>query len=238
VTLVLCDICDTAALWAAAQLQARGLPVDIVFPQALGAALRWEHRVEGQTASFALTLADGRVMSSDAPSPIVNRLSFVPLDRLRQTGGADYGYAMQEMFAAYLSALHAWPGAVINRPTPQGLCGNLRHPSVWATLGARAGLQVRAWSQSAADPPGAAWAYQPSDATAFVVDGRYVAGANLPAELGAPCVELARLADVELLGVDFQRGADGGWELVGASPMPNLTLGGEPLIDALAEALA
>ncbi len=236
--LVLCDIGDTAALWAAAQLQARGLPVDIVFPQALGAALRWEHRVQGRTASLTMTLADGRMVSSDAPSPIVNRLSFVPLDRLRQMAGADYGYAMQEMFAAYLSALHAWPSAVINRPTPQGLCGNMRHPSVWATLGARAGLQVRPWAQSAADPPSAAWAYQPSDATAFVVDGRYVAGAGLPGELGAPCVELARLANVELLGVDFQRGAGGGWEMVGASPMPNLALGGEAMIDALSEALA
>ena len=31
--------------------------------------------------------------------------------------------------------LNALPGPLLNQPTPQGLCGNWRHPSAWAVLG-------------------------------------------------------------------------------------------------------
>jgi hypothetical protein len=41
-----------------------------------------------------------------------------------------------------------------------------------------------------------------------------------------------------LLGIDFAMSAVGApWEFAGATPLPDLTLGGEPLLDALAVAL-
>ena len=48
--------------------------------------------------------------------------------------------------------------------------------------------------------------------------------------------ELARLSGESLLGLELAYGPDG-WRLVTASPAPDLTRGGEPLIDALDLAL-
>jgi hypothetical protein len=236
--LILCEAGDESAAWAAARLAERGAPADLLFNEALGRAARWEHRVDAASASVKVTLADGRILSSDAPVPILNRLSFAPLGAMRAAAGPDFGYAVQETFAFYLSWLHAWPGTVINRPAPQGLSGYYRHASQWMTMGAQAGFDVRPWTQSSDDAPEIGWAPRPAEATAFVVGDRLVLPPTLPAMLGPPCARLAALAGNALLGVDFARGEAGGWTMVGASPIPNLFLGGEPLIEALTEALA
>jgi len=237
-TLILCEAGDAAAPWAAERLRARGRSADLVLSDALGEAVRWEHRVDQAAASVRITLADGRQLSSDAAEPILNRIGSIPLARLHATAGEDYGYAMQEMFALYLSWLHAWPATVINRPTPQGLAGAYRHGSAWAALGAAAGLPTRAWAQSSADPPETGWAPPAAEATAFVVAGRAVLPPALPPELALPCRALAARAGTALLGIGFARDGLGEWEMVGASPVPDLALGGEPLVEALAEALA
>ncbi|MEA3028935.1 MAG: hypothetical protein QOG13_260 [Sphingomonadales bacterium] len=237
-TLILCEAGDPAASWAAERLRARGRSVDIVTGAALGDAARWEHRIDGTAAAVRVTLADGQILSSDAPRPILNRLGFAPLDRLRATAGEDYCYASQELFAFYLSWLHAWPAVVINRPTPQGLGGNQRHGSAWAALAAAAGLPTRRWRQSDEDPPGFGWAPAPAAAMAFVVAGRALLPPELAGDLAAPCRALAAGAGTALLGIGFAGDAQGGWEMVGASPVPDLAPGGEPLVEALAEALA
>ncbi|MEA3016815.1 MAG: hypothetical protein QOI38_1537 [Sphingomonadales bacterium] len=237
-TLVLCENGDASALWAADRLRQRGASVAIVDAPTLGAATRWEHRVDASSASVSVTLVDGRTLSSDRPAPILNRLTFIPLGGLRSIAGRDYGYAVQEMFALFLSWLHAWPAPVINRPAPQGLCGNFRHPSVWATLGAQAGFATRAWTQGSDDPADDAWLPQPAEATAFVVAGRVLLPPVLPSDLEAACRRLGALCGTALIGVDFARDGDGGWAMIGATPIPNLMLGGEPLIDALLEAIA
>jgi hypothetical protein len=237
--LILCEDGDVAAIWAAAQLRLRGAAADLITSSELGAASRWEHRVDAGGASVAVTLADGRVLSSDAPAPILNRLSIVPLRRLRATAGQDYGYAVQELSAFYLSWLHAWPATVINRPAPQGLSGAHRHLSAWMALGAEAGFATRIWAQSSDDAPELGWfPGEPADATAFVVAGRPLLPAPLPAALAEPSRRLAAAVGTALIGIDLVRDAAGGWVMTGGSPVPNLMLGGAPLIDALAEALA
>lgn len=238
-TLILCEDSDLAAAWVAGQLQRRGLRADVVPSSALGAASRWEHRVDAGAARIEIALADGRLLSSEAPVPILNRLGTVPLRALRAAGGRDYGYAVQEMFAFYLSWLHAWPATVINRPTPQGLSGHYRHASAWMALGAEAGLATQTWAQSSEDPPEQGWAFgPPGEATAFVVAGRAVLPPALPPALAVPLLRLAARAGTALIGVEFVSDGERGWTMVRASPHPNLMLGGEPLIDAVAEALA
>lgn len=237
-TLILHEIGDAAALWAADRLRVQGCKVDTVTSADLGAATHWGHRIDDRSASIVINLADGRTLSSSKPEPMLNRLSFVPLEAMRNTAGADLGYAIQETFALYLSWLHAWPATVINRPTPQGLCGNYRHPSVWATLGARVGLNVRSWRHTDADSPQMAWAPTLGEATVYVVGNSTILPTTLPTRLRAPCVELATLAETTLLGIDFARGVDGEWEVVAASPLPRLEEGGESLIGALAAALS
>jgi hypothetical protein len=147
---------------------------------------------------------------------------------------------MQEMYALYLSWLYALPGPLINRPTPQGLCGNWRHPSAWTALAAQAGLPVTSYRQSSDDDPGELWqaAGVPPAATAFVVGERVIAPAAVRRERHEGCRRLAHAAGTTLLGIDFALGADGEWKFSGASVMPDLVRGGEPLADALAEAFS
>lgn len=236
-TLILCEVGDVGAAWAAERFRQRGLPAAILTGPMLGAATRWEHRLEARSASVSITLADGRILSSDSPSPVLNRLNYIDLAGLHAAAGADYGYAVQEVYAFYLSWLNAWPATVINRPKPQGLAGPHRHASVWATLGARAGLNTLPWKQGSDDPPELGWNRPPPEATIYVVADRIVLSPALPPALAEPCRRLAALAGTELIGVEFGRDSDGRWRMTGASPTPDLIAGGEPLVEALIEAL-
>ena len=160
-----------------------------------------------------------------------------PFGRLRATGGEDFGYAMQEVFAMHLSWLYAWPATVINRPTPQGLCGNFRHPSAWAMLARDCGFSIESWRQSAADAPETAWMPRGADARAFVVSGKVVAAPELPESLCESCRLLGEASGTALLGIDFLRVEQEVWRFAAASPYPILQAGGDPLVVALAEAL-
>jgi hypothetical protein len=170
---------------------------------------------------------------------VLNRLSFVPWAWLRQIGGPDRDYAAQEMQAFYLSWLHALPEPMLNRPTPQGLCGNMRHPSAWTALAANVGLPVRTYRQRCVDNPADAW--QPVSGRvvrSVLVVGSHVIGPDaLVQRYHSECVRLARDAGCALLGIDFLQFPGGAWRVTGASPLPELTRGGEALADALAETL-
>lgn len=237
---VLCDVYDAAALWSAARLRERGHPVDVVTASHLDTATRWEHRIgRSGKASIAIELADGRRLSDRDGAAVLNRLTFVPTDRVNAVAGADRDYAVQEMNALFLSWLHALPGPMLNRPTTQGLGGNWRHPSTWTLLAGRAGLAARPYRQACDSDPNAVWAPQPvhGTVTVFAVAGRLVAPPTVPAATREGCLRLARLAGEALLGIDLIERAQR-WEFLGASPRPDLFQGGEPLIDALAQALA
>jgi len=240
---VFCEVFDAAALWTADRLHGRGYEVAVVTAPALEAATRWEHRISSSgAASVEIELADGRRLSSREPVGVLNRLAFVPTARLDALGGADRDYAVQEMNAFFLSWLHALPGPVLNRPKPQGLGGNWRHPSAWAVLAGRAGLSLVPYRQSCESDPDAAWLPQrpPEAVTVFVVGShRSVAPPDVPETVREGCLRLAAAAGEALLGIDLvpQNGSDVGWAFLGASPRPDLSLGGEGIVDALAEAL-
>jgi hypothetical protein len=237
--MVLCEVSDIAALWAANRLRARDVPVDIVTAPVLGSALRWEHRLSADgEASVTIDLGDGRTVSNGSPGGVLNRLSFVPTERLDRVGGADRDYAVQEMNALFLSWLNAMPGPLVNRPSPQGLGGAWRHRSSWIALAGAAGLPTAPYRQSSADDPAEQWSPQPpAPVTVFAVGERAVAPAGTPQPLQEGCLRLAKAAGEVLLGVDFAFGADGQLAVVNASAVPDLSRGGEPLIDALKQVL-
>jgi hypothetical protein len=74
----------------------------------------------------------------------------------------------------------------------------------------------------------------PSD-TVLVID-RNAFGAAPPSVLSS-CKRLAALAGTAILGIEFKAGALGRWTFAGATPQPDLRIGGQPALDALAEAL-
>jgi hypothetical protein len=237
--LVLCEDFDPAAAWAADRLRRRGLDANVVYGTDLAAAPQVEHRVGRAGATIEIMLACGRRLSSRTIGGVLNRLSFLPSAWLNRIGGPDRDYAVQEMYALYLSWLNSLPGPLLNPPAPQGLCGNWRHPSAWAALAGRAGLPVARYRQSSEDDPAALWpaAAAVAPATLFVVGERVVGQPAALEHLDEPCRRLALAANVRLLGIDFAPSANG-WHFVGASVMPDLIRGGEPLADALAQALS
>jgi len=240
--LVLCSTQDISGLWAFQGLQLRGLrPIELVTVEMLPYSLKWEHTMGVSDPEFSITLVDGRVIKSGAVRGVLNRLTHVPRHHL--AGGPDYDYATQEYTAFFMSWLFALPMPVINRADAQGLCGAWRHISEWVWLAGRAGLPTPLYGQKSTDridetveirrlhPVGT------PTITAIVV-GERVFGPHLPSRILAGCLRLAQLAKAGLLGIEFAASAsENGWTFAGATPMPDLRVGGEPLLNALAEEL-
>jgi hypothetical protein len=238
--LILCEEQDSSALWAAAALRLRGFAPQLVTGMDLSQVVQWQHRVSSNGADWEMRLQDGVCIRSHEITGMLNRLSFIPSAWLRSVGGTDRDYAQQEMQAFYLSWLYAVQCKKLNAPTPQGLCGNWRHPSVWAGLAAKSGLPVKPFRQTSNDDPDLPWqlSVAPSSMTLHVV-GEQVFGPDngLVSTYGNACLHLAKAADVLLLGIDFERNANDQWEMVKVSIMPDLMRGGEAMADALAKAL-
>ncbi len=237
--LVLCEETDVSALWAADALRMRGLAPRVVTGAELAGAETWDHRVGTAGADCEIRLADGSRLRGSDTRGVLNRLSYLPAAWLRRYGGPDRDYALQEMHAFYLSWLHALPGPMLNPPTPQGLAGNWRHPSAWTALAVQAGLAVRAYCQTSNDDPALPW--QATQATArLVVVGAHVVGpAALVERNEAACLRLSQAAGAPLLGIDFTPDPAEGWQMTGATVMPELAgIGAAMHQTALADALA
>ena len=236
--LVLCAAQDLEALWAYRGLKRRGLePLEVITTEALVYNSRLEHRIGSTTNWTSILLADGRTIDSAAVRGTLNRVQSLPAQHLARATEADRQYAQQELFALFLSWLGCLPGPMLNRPTPRGLCGAWRHPSEWAWLAGRAGFSVmpyRLGDAAAAStlsvPPGAEVRH------VLVLDG-HCWGADPPATVKAACARLSALTNTRLLGLDLAVTGEGQWFLIGAMPLPNLCLGGEPFLDALAASL-
>jgi len=234
---VLCNEIDASALWAAEALRRRGHALRVVTDRELADADSWNHRLGRAGVDCEIRLAGRDVLRVSDMRGVLNRLSNVPAAWLGRYGGPDRDYAVQEMHAFYLSWLNALPGPVLNPPTPQGLSGNWRHLSAWTALAVRAGLPVQAFRQTSAGDPAAAWQPGAAPACLYVAGDRVVGRDDLVDAHRAACLRLSHAAGVRLLGIDFAPDVAGRWRMTGASVMPELIGGGEPLVSALEEAL-
>ena len=237
--LVLSSEQDQSALWAFHGLRARGLrPLEWISAEMLPFALRWDHRVSASETSISITLADGRVITNSAVNGVLNRLTHVPLNHL--AGNPDYDYATQEYSAFHMSWLYSLPQPMLNRACAQGLCGAWRHISEWVSLAARAGLPTPSYRQTSSDQFDEMFEIrrlfplQTPTTTCIVVQDQVI-GDSMPSEIRAGCLRLAALSETPLLGIEFALGASREpWTFAGATPVPDLRLGGEALLDALA----
>jgi hypothetical protein len=240
--LILCSEADEAALWLRSQLKERGMaPLELVAGELLGSALRWEHEVGKDGAWFKVELQDGRQIDSRDVKGAVNRITAAGEAVRNPASAADRQYAMQEFAALLMSALHALPGPVMNRPTASGLSGAWRHPAEWVWMAGQAGLPVLPYVSESPTAPDAGWGWRPVVPygapvdTAFVVEDR-VTG-DVPERLHNGCAALAQKAGASLLGVDFLKDLQGTLWFAGAGPLPDLRRGGPPLVEAVHEAL-
>lgn len=237
--LMICSEQDPSAIWAYHGLQARGLrPFQLVTAEMLTRNAKWEHYVGIDGSHINITLADGRVINNRTLRGVVNRLTHVPLHHLEHA--PDYDYAVQEYTAFFMSWLNALPQPVFNNATSQGLSGAWRHVSEWVYLAAKAGLQTPDYTQTSHDqidesvevrrmiPEG-------MKTTMAITVGDRVFGPFLPLAVRNACSELARISETPLLGVELAYDQPNNtWLFAGATPMPDLRLGGEALLDVLA----
>lgn len=237
--LVICELNDVSALWAYRGLKARGLlPIEILSADMLAYSLRWEHWLGNDSVGVGITLADGRNIRSDTILGVLNRLQTIPSAHLR-ANPADRDYASQELFAFFMSWIYSLPRTVLNRPGSQSLSGQWRHASEWVWLAARAGLATPRYRQNSCDETdmmrsrGRITSAGTPVNTVIVVDG-LVVGASAPPDVIRGCKRLSELSMTPLLGVEFTASPIEPWTFAGATLLPDLRLGGEALLDALA----
>lgn len=237
--MVLCSKADVAALWAYQGLKRRGLsPLVLVTAEVLANSLRWEHRVGPRGADIEIELYDGRRISKRETRGTLNRLQGVPYEQALQIRESDRMYAAQEFTAFFMSWLNALPSPILNRPTVQGLSGQWRHISEWICLASKAGLPVPGYCMTSREPAdeihnlGRLVHAGAPVITVIVVAGRAIC-AHAPAHILQASAEVAKLAETELLGLEFIVDSQGSWIFAGATPAPDLRSGGEELLDAL-----
>lgn len=241
--LVLCPSNDQSALWACEGLRARGLePLELVTAESLDLGVRWEHRVGTEHVSLTATLADGRKIRDNEIRGVLNRLTYLTVDSLPLFRAADREYVKQELQSFFLGWLATMPGPVINEPTPWGLSGRWRHISEWIALAAGSGLPVPSYHMSTRSPQETTgWPMRAFSAgtplTTLITVRDKTLGAPAPPEITSGCLRLAASAGTTLLGVEFATGPDGEWTFAGATPQPDLRLGGDALLDILASLL-
>ncbi|NJL52654.1 MAG: hypothetical protein HC930_11315 [Hydrococcus sp. SU_1_0] len=207
--LILSEKTDIAALWVYQGLKDRGLsPLEWITPQSLTPNVQWDHRLGEQGKNIQITLADGRKIDNETIQGVINRLVSVPFEWQILTHPDDREYAIQELTAFYISWLYALPCPMLNRPTPQGLSGQWRHPSEWFWLAAQAGLPTLPYRQNSDSTKNQSnWSieltsYASSVHTVFVV-GERVLGVPFASPMRSPCQRLARLSGTQFLGIDF-----------------------------------
>jgi hypothetical protein len=238
--LVLSEPDDRSALWAWKGLEARGLdPIDIVTPQQLISALRWEHRLGRDGFHARVGLHTGKTLDHDTVRGIFNRIGYLSPSLFAHAAADDRLYAMQEMNALFMSWLTAAPCPVLNRPSPQGLCGQWKHASEWAALADQAGVPAVPFRQSSTMEVAAGSKWHPPGAAirTVLVVGAQALGPDVPADIAEGCIRLARVAGLGVAGFDFTGAPGDAWLLAGATPQPDLRAGGEPVLDALGQAM-
>jgi hypothetical protein len=235
VWLVLCSPADRPAIWAACGLRRRGVvPIEVVSAEALLLAPVWDHRIGSDgTASSTVRLHDGRVLEYGAIDGVLNRLGTVPAPSIGPSE-RDRAYIQQEHAALLLSWL-ASLRHVINAATALGLAGAWHSPAHSQWLAAAAGLPVFPHRYRGPLEAGRTRPAGLPRAAIIVFDGR-VFGARVPFPLGKACVAYAQLAQTRLVGLELVY-ARGQWVFDGATPMPNLDIGGDAFLDALAAAM-
>jgi len=239
---MICSAQDASALWAYNGLRARGLnPFELVTAEMLTTSARWEHTVGVDGANFNVALADGRVINNRNVHGVVNRLTHVPLQHL--AGAPDFEYAQQEYTALFMSWLKTLPAPIFNGVQSQGLSGAWRHASEWVWMAAQSGLPTASYSQTSDDDIDETKQFrrilpEGTPTTMVIALGDHVFGPTLPPHIADACKALARLAQTPLLGIELTVGPSHRlWTFAGATPTPDLRLGGEPLLNELARRL-
>ncbi len=230
--LVLCHPDDVSALWAGQGLRTRGVtPVEFISPVELICARRLEYRAgDGKPAQASAELAGGKRLDVRCLRGTLNRAARMEYPQVQRAALADRTYVQAEMDAILLAWLGALPAPVFNPAHPSGWGGAQSHPFAWALRAQAAGFLT--------PPHRCGYAgleipfIQSRHATTHIVFGRRTFPA-LPQDMERAAVRLAESAGLPLLGITLSWQPDGQALLTGATPSPDLRIGGAAFLDAL-----
>lgn len=237
--LVLAHGYDQPALWAFERLRARGGAVGLALVEDLEPlATVWDHRLGAAPPRTEIRLASGARLRTGDAGAVLNRVLQPPLGATAHAVEEDAEYARGELTAFAASWLRALAPRLLNPPTPQGLCGRWRSTVQWRALAARAGLpavplHLDSHAPGAEGPP----ELQPGETIVLTVAGELVEADDdppAPSAVRAAARRFAHAAGTPVLGLRFAPG----WQLVDATPAPDLSSAGERGIAALEGALA
>ena len=234
--LVLCEANDISALWAGRGMRARGLkPVEFVSPVELACAPLIEYRAgDGSEACASAELSSGRRIEVRRLLGTLNRAGAIDYPQVRRAQPADRAYVQAEMDAITLAWLGALPAPVFNPVHPSGWGGAQSHPFAWALRAQAAGFLT------APHRCGHSGMEIPIPSEGFHTTVHLVLGDRtfpaLPKGLESAGVRLARSVNLPLLGIVLHWTQDGQALFAGATPTPDLRVGGDVFLDALTAA--
>ena len=190
----------------------------------------WRFRLGDAAGSVAVV--GGERIRAGAIAGVLTRAACVTIQDLPHIVASDRPYVAAEMTAFLLAWLSALECPVINRPTPQCLCGPAWGREKWANLAMSLGIPtapaLRRVRREGED--GSAGDGDPAQGAVISVVGRDTSGQGDIA-LGQRALALAEAASVDLLAVQFD-GHERDAKLVIATP--HLDLADSRIAEAVA----
>lgn len=231
--LILCSEEDATAAWVYATLKSLGCSdLELVTSLDLAYAAQWSHSITRDSCTAEIHLQDERRIDLTLVDGAINRLTWPSRALIGRATREDQVYAWTEMFAFYLSWLHALPPkGVFNRATPQGLCGSWRSAAQWMVLAGQAGFHVEPCRGSEMT-----WEGPPVNGhvlTQIVVFEGKPFGLSDTGEIEAACRGLFERSGTSLLGVELYASKKGGWTFHNATPLPDMRAGGTGLVEEI-----
>ncbi len=225
---------DAAAMWAADGLRRAGVDVRCVSPVRLLAMPVFRHRLGKAAADDHVRFesTDGTRIDSRELRGVLQRVARLPVAEV-VGNGPDAAYASAELAAAWRGWLASLGPRVLNPPTHDGLCGPAWEPSRWAQVAGRVpevSVPDLHWSTSEPAPQ-----EQRPRTRLIVLDAEQVFPA-VPLPVARAARAIARASNTPLLGLDLAVGSRG-VVYGGATPLPDLRVGGPALLDALSQRL-
>lgn len=239
--LVFCEATDVVGSWAFLGLKKRGLePVRIVLPDELTFGAEYVHRLSATSVDTELRLKGDQPIASHQISGVFNRLVEMPPEYLDLVGESDRDYIQEEFHAFFMSWMNSLACPVLNPPGATYLFGEWYHVSEWLSLANQVGLPILPYVMSSHPEAKSGSALEgpaPDDRKTALVIGDHVIAPGASDAIALGCHSLASLVDLPVLGLEFVVTSDNQWLFCGASPLPDLRMGGQHALEALAQTL-
>lgn len=239
--LILADDNDTSALWLYNKLKRSGFhDIQVVSSTAVAYNLFWNYRMTNDRSDSEFVFGDGRRLRTSGITGVINRLTSIPADRVRASFLSGGRHTEREQMAYFVSWMYGLPVPVINRPSMYSLSGAWHEASEWTMLATLSGLHLAPFCQSpvtASDSDVGCGRLTPFDmpVQSVYVVGSTVVGSGIPKSIADASLRLAATAKADLLGIDFVVSSPWSWLVAGINAFPNLEVGGDALVDAVAQ---